>query len=522
MYPGKSLYTFQDESAQFKCIDGSKTIPSSAVNDDYCDCADGSDEPGTAACINGSFYCANEGHIPSTIKSSRVNDGICDQECCDGSDEYLTDVKCPNNCAKIGAEFKKAEQQRKKTLKEGLRIKSDYISYSTKARIDRKKQIQDLGLEVANVTARVEELRIIKADAEVFESEINARKAKKEAAENLRTLPQKVNECRSAKTTLQGNINDLNSRVNQLRAALDRLASMKDVEEGAAFQALLRDKPLIAETLDLYDQFKLNYGAVHEPIVYPYDPSDSELVPIVDAEEEKRASSNDVDFEDPCSDPTLTFEECTSASFRGVIRHIFVSVSAPFTWAGWKRIGRSFTNMFSKVSPSEEAQLLRSDPPKARQKLSDAESLKSQLQSRLDELKKKEVADYGPSGEWEKVSGQCITFDTTEYVYEICFHDRASQKSKNGGSTDLGRFSRFGPRTGTVDDSNKYKYMLFDSGAHCWNGPARSVELELECGTENKILAVSEPSKCEYAMKVITPNACVASPPSKEKIHSEL
>ena len=86
----------------WSCLDGSKQIAWSAVNDDYCDCADGSDEPGaspgglwpgvncidvvmylisfcegTSACPNNKFYCRNEGHIGAVIQSSRVNDGLC-------------------------------------------------------------------------------------------------------------------------------------------------------------------------------------------------------------------------------------------------------------------------------------------------------------------------------------------------------------------------------------------------------------------------------------------------------------
>ena len=69
---------FYDPSKDFTCIDGSKTIPFKNVNDDYCDCeADGSDEPGTSACANGSFHCTNVGYLEKDIYSSMVNDGIC-------------------------------------------------------------------------------------------------------------------------------------------------------------------------------------------------------------------------------------------------------------------------------------------------------------------------------------------------------------------------------------------------------------------------------------------------------------
>ena len=82
------LATFYNPASDFACLDGSGSVPFIQVNDDYCDCDDGSDEPGTAACPEGKFYCENKGHKSLIIPSSRVNDGICD--CCDGSDEWAT------------------------------------------------------------------------------------------------------------------------------------------------------------------------------------------------------------------------------------------------------------------------------------------------------------------------------------------------------------------------------------------------------------------------------------------------
>lgn len=53
---------FYEEGKPFTCLDGSRTIPFDRVNDDYCDCHDGSDEPGVCSvqCSREKFACSKQ------------------------------------------------------------------------------------------------------------------------------------------------------------------------------------------------------------------------------------------------------------------------------------------------------------------------------------------------------------------------------------------------------------------------------------------------------------------------------
>ncbi|KOM50100.1 hypothetical protein LR48_Vigan08g092700 [Vigna angularis] len=87
-------------SEVIKCKDGSKSFTRDRLNDNFCDCPDGTDEPGTSACPSAKFYCRNLGSKPQFIVSSHVNDHFCD--CCDGSDEHDGIICCPNTCVMGG------------------------------------------------------------------------------------------------------------------------------------------------------------------------------------------------------------------------------------------------------------------------------------------------------------------------------------------------------------------------------------------------------------------------------------
>ncbi|QPG73986.1 hypothetical protein FOA43_001303 [Brettanomyces nanus] len=157
-----------DKDGNFHCLNDSTIVISfDRVNDDYCDCPDGSDEPGTSACSNGKFYCANEGFKPHYIPSSWVNDGVCDyQSCCDGSDE--TEGVCANRCKELQEEFELRDREMEETVVRGLELRQKIAEKSRQQRLTLQNEVKVMDKQIEQLECSLKQL---KADKELAGSE---------------------------------------------------------------------------------------------------------------------------------------------------------------------------------------------------------------------------------------------------------------------------------------------------------------------------------------------------------------
>ncbi|MFH4976614.1 hypothetical protein AB6A40_003323 [Gnathostoma spinigerum] len=155
--------------ATFTCFDGSKTILFAKVNNNYCDCPDGSDEPGTSACPDATFYCLNRGHKALIIPSSRVNDQICD--CCDGSDEWNSAVDCPNICEQVGAEFREERLRQTEAAKKGYSKRAELVTEGMRILEEEKKNMETLQKQKEALNAERDVAEAKKKEAEEKERE---------------------------------------------------------------------------------------------------------------------------------------------------------------------------------------------------------------------------------------------------------------------------------------------------------------------------------------------------------------
>ena len=241
---------FKDPNT-FTCISHPAIqIPFTSVNDDYCDCPDGSDEPGTSACSHLShhspltvadrpgtndleltlalpgFYCKNKGHRPSYVPFQRVNDGVCDYElCCDGSDEWarVGGAKCEDRCKEIGKEWRKQDEKRQKAMTAALKKKRELLVDARRQQKETEDHIQRLEAELEAFEIKAKNLE---ADLEEVQKQEQSKvvRGKKNGKVNVlaEVAKGRVGELRDALVEVRQERDESRSRVKELEEILTK------------------------------------------------------------------------------------------------------------------------------------------------------------------------------------------------------------------------------------------------------------------------------------------------------------
>ncbi|KAJ6657652.1 hypothetical protein lerEdw1_002153 [Lerista edwardsae] len=495
---------FYDESKPFTCLDGSATIAFDRVNDDYCDCKDGSDEPGTAACPNGRFHCSNAGYRPQYIPSSRINDGICD--CCDATDEYNSGIVCENTCKEMGRKEREALKQMAEVAREGFELKKALMEEASKRKEDKQKKLAELQEGKKSVEEQVEALKLLKETAEKPEKE--AKEMHQKAWEEQKAVEQaKRDQAKAAEAFQELDDNgDGVVSIAELQTHSELDVDGDGILSETEAQTLLGDS-LQADVASFQDAvwaaIKEKYKAeVSVPAWFSSIASvaDTQSLPTTPVEEEPDTQPDAHADQLP---PEEDYEEEEDEDEDTDEDNIDEEVLPPKPASEDK----SVEDELEKMPPYDEAtQALIDAAQKAREQFEEVEkSLKEMEESiRLRSLEKEISFDFGPHREFSYLYGQCYELATNEYIYRLCPFNRVSQKPKHGGSeTSLGTW---GSWAGAED--NKFSVMKYEHGTGCWQGPNRSTTVKLTCGKETVVTTTTEPSRCEYLMEFVTPAAC--------------
>ncbi|BFY99147.1 hypothetical protein BsWGS_02186 [Bradybaena similaris] len=456
------------EGPEFRCLSDGHTIPLDHVNDDYCDCDDGSDEPGTSACSNGLFYCENKSYKGIYILSSRVNDGVCD--CCDGSDEYDGIISCENTCQQLYAESRAQLEEFRQKQEKGYKVKLEYIQHGHRARDEKMSRLTELTKEKDHLAEIRNTLQATKDEAEVPEKE--AKEKHEKAWEAVKAERQKARDAEKAAAAFA----DLD--VNQ-----DNAVDYPEVMKHSEFDIDSDGTVSVEEAKEYLEDGEQVDLATFTNKIWPnikeiYKSKDSKVE--AESEPEKKPDAGE-----QAGDPLL-----------------------------------NTINEEDKMPEyDDETKKLIEVADEARRKFEDADKKFKDLENEINAIKKYLELDLGPQEEFSALKGQCFEYSDREYTYRLCPFDKTSQKPKGGGiETNLGVWGHwYGP------EEDKYDAMKYENGQGCWNGPNRSCHVNLHCGAENALTGASEPSRCEYQFEFTTPARCSEPEPTQSAdIHEEL
>ena len=552
--------------ASFSCAEGgSEQIAASMVNDNYCDCADGSDEPGTAACAGGHFYCRNRGHLGKYVASAVVNDGVCD--CCDGSDEYGGDggttAKCADTCVAAAASSRAAAAASIRTLEAGALIKVRLAADGAEAIAAKR---QEAGGAAANIATRGRQLAAAQTAQTVTEAEEAAARAEAEAEADskaqalLGVADMSAGQLRALVVAMVRNapadedaarawdaVAGARARAGMAtrddptaaRLAAARAAAALDVAENGRRTAAAREAALavphcaleLCEGGDFGGQWRATFEALpHGPTDWAAGEPEWEAAGAVDdaASSVKVAGGGSCAAQLhenadrsgwQCSLPAGEYDAAALAS-RGC--HGDAASAASLSGVAAGQAEHAAAHSGGEPAAAPELLEVAEEPHRGAVlrelvgdgKLADfshapAEAARAATAAAQAAVTAAEAAQTEAQKELEHDFGEDSAFwslkgQSIELQLGQYTYKVAAYDAARQDSTSLGSWKGWGGPA-KADGS---RVMKFEGGSKCWNGPQRSMAVTVKCGVENALVDVAETSTCVYVSTMITPAAC--------------
>ncbi|VVC40513.1 Mannose-6-phosphate receptor binding domain,Low-density lipoprotein (LDL) receptor class A repeat,EF-Hand [Cinara cedri] len=442
----------------FSCLDGSIIIPNSYINDDYCDCPDASDEPGTSACPNGTFYCKNKGHLPLILPSSRVNDGICD--CCDGSDEWANKVRngaCENTCKELG--------------------------HTAKIELNRVDNLYARGFEIrAKMIPQGKHLLLKKQNA------------------IIQLLPKK----KDAQFIRSNTFNDLKIAEENEKKAIEQEKLLQKNEALKIFNKIDTNKNRKIEVSEVivcknFDQNK--DGLISQDEINYFMENKKEM----DLKDFMTNSWSRVKLLILAKLRDVKYPAKINILEEGLNKYNNYNVNNE---TGKHKLLKDIE--MAKINDllyTEKTKILINESKRCREQFEEVDRKYKDILKTITALHISSSKDFGPENEFAVLDGQCYELTDREYIFKICLFEKVTQRPLNGGpEVNLGVWNNW---TNSVNDEPKYHTMLYDKGQYCLNRFQRFTYVLLTCGLEPKLISVKEPNICEYLMEFELPSVCV-------------
>ncbi|KAG3109510.1 hypothetical protein PI124_g13228 [Phytophthora idaei] len=547
-------------SPEFSCVVGGRdtNLPISRVNDEFCDCDDGQDEPGTAACsylINAQFHCENDGFFPGKIHTSRIHDGICD--CCDGSDEAIDgNSPCPNTCAAAADKFRKEVEQRLEVVKTGFEKRqatingeiAEYFNGAQKAEATTLKELVGLKLLKDRVTVHKdhEELKEKKyrmaiarqKQAEGHEGEETSKQQFSDAAEQeaVEALDfEGLDAVRVADDDVPVNSAEDERASEVLDSRRGTVKSLVELPDGTRIpladylrmnhnkQAPTKKRaPRTAEEMRREDFLGplFNGGAEGRKRIGLYALRTIGIVisPV-------RALVELILFSPRTLWSVLPTSEIAGSAIDKLPDFPYPSRSIWFRQLGGGSVYDGYSSVmwgarvvwdapvyaYHYLFPKLDDELKLPVAESLRKVLREIDADIAKLEKEQNEKREAAKMDYGPDRAYFALKDKCIEKRIEKYEYKFCAFGEVKQDH-----TKLGKWD--GWAVGDTKDSSSgegidkvvHTKMRYSKGQRCYKGPERSVLVHLECGKHDEILSVDEPSTCVYQMIVRSPLACTS------------